>query len=305
MITDFSFDGTTLSEMGYMLCDFSGNTEETAEVSVLDYTEIKAPLSDKSHKVATSYPNNYTKTLQICKREDCLDRDKSLVLTDDDVMKMTRWLCRKEYKWFNWDKEEYYKIIQGEPVLQEDRVVYYQVHCKVSKIVFGGECHGLEITLETNAPYGFSKEYENVPTAIASGDTIDIGPNNAEGQPCLINEEGYIYPYFEFTFSSSGDWTFTNTTTWSESGRFPDYNRFTSIKNVQTGEKIIFSGGDVLQIQAFDSQGTATHSSLYKDFNYVFPRICCTYSKSRNTFTVNGAAVVVKYRYRSIRKVGL
>ena len=285
------FDGKTLSEMGYMLCSFDGNTDETAEVSVMDYTEIKAPLSDASHKVATEYPNNYTKTLQICKIEDCEHPDTSLVLTNSDISAITRWLCRKEYKWFNWiydtEAENYDKI-------------EYRVYCKVSKISFNGECHGLEITLETNAPYGYTAEKTVSNVRCTGGSFITIGPDITD-----IDEEGYIYPYFEFYFLSSGNWSFVNQTNWNNTETFPDYNRTTTVANVQTYEKIIIAGDDVLQISAVDRSENPIHATLYRDFNYVFPRICCTNTTANNRFKNVGPTVRISYKYRSIRKVGL
>lgn len=289
MVTDFSFDGTTLSDKGYMLCDFSGNTEETIEVSMMDYAEIKAPLSDKSHKVATSYPNNYTRTLQICKI-DCSGQDPNLTLSNSDISAITRWLCRKEYKWFHWiyDTEaENYDLIE------------YLVHCKVSKIVFGGECHGLEITLVTNAPYGFGAE-NTVSKNVSIGGSITIGPDIG-----LIDEECFIYPYMEVYFKRAGNWTFTNTTSWTGQPPFPDKNRKTVINNVSQYETIVIAGGDVLQIEAYDSSGETMHPNLYRDFNFVFPRICCTYTTGNNSFKSEGVNVRITYKYRPIRKVGL
>ena len=285
MITDFSFDGTTLSEMGYMLCDFSGNTEETLEVSVMDYTDIKAPLSDKSHKVATSYPNNYSRTLQVCKM-DCNNPDTDLILTDEDISAMARWLCKKEYKWFNWDKEEYYTTIQGEKVLDTNKVVYYKAHCKMSKIVFGGECHGLEITIETNAPYGFTKQYSVTNT----GSSLTIDLRN------ICDEVGYIYPIQVSMYSqnSSGTYGLRNTS---------DNNRMTSITNCTAGDNIYILCDDVQQIYT----DSLAHYNFYRDFNYIFPRLLTT-TPNNYVITLNGTPtsdISVQFDYRCIRKVGL
>ena len=301
MITDFSFDGATLSSKGYMLCSFDNNNDETVVVSGMDYTEIKAPLSDASHKVAHSYPENYTKTLHICRKYACCGDEEhgyhmcadqaDTLLSDREISAITRWLCRKDYKWFNWIYDTEAENLD---------TVYYLTRCKVSKVIIGGECHGLEITLITNSPYGYSAERTVTDYRLTNNNTINIGPDVAGN-----DEEGYIYPYWEFYFLEDGDWTFTNETDWDGTGQFPDYNRVTSIANVTAFERITIAGGDVLQLTAKDRYDAPAHESLYRDFNFNFPRICCTYATSNNKFRSRGPAVRVTYKYRSIRKVGL
>ena len=97
MISDFIFDGRALSEFGYILV--FENTEDTMDTSNMEMKTIKGARNDKSLGVGYSYGDNLPATSLIMK-DFCKFPDDDLNLTDDDVSELTRWLCRKQYKWF-------------------------------------------------------------------------------------------------------------------------------------------------------------------------------------------------------------
>ena len=101
---DFIFDGESLSSHGYVIASF-GNTDENSVASNMNYATIKAPLSDVSRLIGTGYEENYTRTISIIK-DNCKVENSNLNLTNDDISEMTKWLCRKEYKWFRWESTE-------------------------------------------------------------------------------------------------------------------------------------------------------------------------------------------------------
>lgn len=266
MINDFIFDGQSLSDFGYMLCDFSGSGDENAEVSVIEYTDIKSPLSNISHKVANNYPSNYTRTLQVCKN--ICENQKDTILTNEDVSTIAKWLCRKEYKYFKWVDDT------------DDDEIFYEVYCNISKVYLYGECYGLEITLTSNRPFGFTREIRYSKT-LSANEQFEIN--------VYSDEEGYIYPDVIVTVLSAGNWQLTNTLE----------NRTTVIKNCVANEMITIQGSDLLQI-------TSSNSShfLASDFNYKYPRLYNEYRNSVNAFTSN-LPCQIQITYRGIRKVGL
>ena len=266
MVTDFMFDGQTLSGFGYMLCSFSGGEDETLEVSNMEFQEIKSPLSDVSHKTATSYANNYTRTLQVSKS--LCENQEDMILTNDDISTLTKWLCRKEYKWFKWIDDE------------DDDEIFYEVHCTVSKVMIYGKCHGLEITIQSNRPFGVTREI-NQYRELSADEEFEI--------TVYSDEEGYIYPDVVITLSSAGNFELTNTTE----------DRTTAINNCVQGEVITIKGSDVMQITS-----TNANHFLATDFNYKFPRLFNEYRNTVNTLSVN-LACTIKLTYRGIRKVGI
>ena len=266
MVTDFIFDGQSLSGFGYMLSSFNGVNDENIEVSTLEYTDIKSPLSDVSHKVATSYPNNYTKTIQISKSMCANNED--FILTNDDVSTLTKWLCRKEYKLFKWVDDD------------DDDEIFYEVHCKVSKVLVFGICYGLEITIESNRPFGITREINYI---------RELQANEDFEVTVYSDEEGYIYPNIEITLRQAGNLTITNQIE----------NRNTVIKNCINNEVLTIKGSDILQI----TSNNPNHF-LATDFNYKFPRLYNEYRNTVNTLSSN-LPCSIKISYHGIRKVGL
>lgn len=262
MVSDFIFDGRSLSSFGYILV--YTNTEDTQDVSEMELEYIKGARNDKAYSVGYKYDNNYIATYTIIKNF-CEFPDNQ-DMTDEEVSEMTRWLCRKQYKWFRFiDEDE-----------DNNDEVWYKAQWTVKKKYIGDSVVGLDITIHTNAPYGFSKEI--VHTYNTSTFTINVGSD----------EEGYIYPDITIEMLEDGDLKITNC--------FED--RTTKIPNCTSGETIELLGYDLQQIKS-----TKTHDFI-NEFNYKFPRLCSNYNDGVNVFEVNKNCIITM-KYREIRKVGL
>lgn len=294
---DFEFDGKTLADFGCVMFS-EGLSEDRLAVSAMAFDTIKSALSDISLKAAHTYEDNYSTTVLItknCCARKCLDDperpyytvngtnlkitlgyckeeqhavidDKftcndELNLSDMEISALTKWLVRKQYKWFRWC----------------DRYVWYRAQNKIEKIYVGEDVIGLAVTINTNAPYGFSEEIDEVFYEVDHMDIVD-----------QTDEEGYIYPEMTVTFKESGDFELENT--YDES--------VTRIKNVSEGETIVFRG-DLQEIESSDASHT-----LPVDFNFVFPRLCNLYGENMNHFESN-LDCDFNVKYRGIRKVGL
>lgn len=261
MVKDFIFDGRTLSSFGYMLV--YENNDETIETSAVELKTIKGARNDRSYTVGYEYGDNYNGVYHVIK-DPCVHPDNPYIY-DDEVSEFTRWLCRKQYKWF--------AFIDDEDTADQ---IWYKAYFQVKKEYYGG-CIGFELTINTNAPYGFSRIIEHE----YQTNQFSIETNT--------DEEGYIYPDVIVEMLDAGTFRLTNT----------NENRVTELKNCVAGEIIHFRGYDVQQIDT-----TNSNHKLITDFNYKFPRFVSEYNDQINVFTVDPACKV-NLKYREIRKVGL
>lgn len=265
-MTDFIFDGEKLSEYGYMMCSFDSETIETIPISTSSFNEIKSPLSDTSHKTSVSYSENLSKKIQIMKMN-C--NDNNYEITDEEISSMTKWLCRKEYKWFQW--------IKNGITCQ----IYYEVYFRVSKIEIAEVCVGLELSIISNRPYALSPIIELNKTITSTDNLLTINLDN--------DDEGYIYPDVEITINQDGNVVITN--------QFE--NRRTVINNCVTGEIINIIGDDTLQITS-----SIEGHDLSNDFNYNFLCLCNKYNENENILKID-LDCDIRVSYREKRKVGL
>lgn len=279
MIQDFIFDGRALSDFGYMAV--FENSEDVIDVSAMQFNTIKAALSDINHRVSHSYEQNYTSTFFIMKSL-CDTPEEEQWMTHDDITEMTRWLARKQYKWFRFIDDD------------DDDEIWYKVQIQVAKEYVGANVAGLQLTVTANAPYGFTREIKNnnfdptSPYAYQYKSTWSLMVNT--------DEEGYIYPNVTiYSHYDNSEIILCNTT--------DDESRKTRIKNCMNGEIIQIVGGDIQQITS------SIDHDFSKDFNYVFPRLCSTYDNNKNELESlvdigYSTSVRTDYSYRGIRKVG-
>ena len=264
MIADFIFDGKALSDFGYMVL-FEESVDDIA-VSNMKFTEIKGAKSDVSQQVSYNYDENYSTTFTIIKDMCGITNDEDMYLSNSDIEELTRWLARKKYKWFRFIEDN------------DDDEIWYQAQFVIYKEYVGDRCFGLKITLNTSAPFGFTREINTTPNIT----------NNTFSVPVYSDEEGYIYPDITIALHQAGTFELSNIAE----------DRITQLKNCVNGEIITIYGQGVNQISS-----TAIHDYV-KDFNYNFPRFYTEYGDNINHFTVN-LPCTVTVKYRGIRKVGL
>ena len=266
LIEDFIFDGVQLSDFGYIICSFDSSVGiTTSPVSENTYEEIKSSNSNISHKVSQSYDSNLSRVIQICKNP-C---SNEMELSNDDVSEITKWLCRKDYKWFRWID------------LEDDDEIYYEAKINIQKIELGNKI-GFELNITTNRPYGLTRMFDT---------TFEFDSNSKKSINIYSDEEGYIYPDVIIELKESGNLEIIN--------EFE--NRITSIKNCNVGEIITIIGNDTQQIVTSDNTHDLSESFI---FNYNFLRLCNLYGNSTNMISVN-LKCNITIKYRGIRKVGI
>ena len=229
----------------------------------MEMQSIKGARNDRSYGTGYQYGENYTGTYLIIKNY-CEDPDHP-DMSDEDVSTITRWLCRKHYKWFRF--------------IDPDNVddIWYKVYFRVQKDMIGDSVVGLRLTIITNAPYGFSKEINHTYT----DRNFEVFTNS--------DEEGYVYPDLKIKLKEGGDFRLKNVTE----------NRTTALNNCIAGEIITLSGYDTQQITSTNEAHDYIH-----EFNYKFPRLWNRYAITKNEFECNLNAEI-EFTYREVRKVGM
>ena len=262
--SDFIFDGYKLSDFGYIITH-DGLFDETGAVSAMKFTNISGAQSDIDRKVAHTYDEKYHCDITIMKNP-CQDGD--LNLTNNEISRMARWLCRKEYKWFRWIDD----IGQDE--------IWWEVQIAMDKVMLGDSVIGLTLHVTANRPYGLSQlyEYEWV-GGLDTTTTLFV----------QSDEEGYIYPDVTITVKGGGTVSITNLYE----------NRTTEIANCTSSEVLTLRGGDTKQITT-----TIAKHNLSQDFNYKFLRLCNRWQKNENKLVISPNANV-SISYRGKRKVGI
>lgn len=257
------FDGLRLSDMGYIVTH-DEIVDDTGVVSQMEFNTVNSVKSNNHHKVSSKYEDTLHLDVSIMKHP-C--NNDSFVLTNDDISEMAKWLCRDEYQWFKWIDD----IGQDE--------IWYQVQITMDKIAYGKDIIGLTLHINTNRPYGLTREYQHEWIGGLSDTIINVHSD----------EEGYIYPDVEITVKGGGTVEITN-----------HYeNRTTRISNCINGEIINIYGDDLHQIVS-SNKG----HDLSTDFNYILFRLCNKWGNSKNIITVSPNANIV-FTYRGVRKVGL
>jgi hypothetical protein len=277
MVSDFIFDGKLLSDFGYIA--IQQDSEETPDVSAMKFDTIQGARTDKAHRVSYNYEQNYTTTFTLIKNSCDLEGDDLGFLNTYEISELTRWLARKQYKWF--------REIDDNEENEDD--IWYEVQNRITKEYVGENVVGLNITVEANTPYGYTREISVVKDDVTEPFELYVSSD----------EEGYIYPDIVISITTPGTLVINN----------ENEDRATRIKNCTVGETITIYGDDLQQIVS-----SIADRDFSNDFNYVFPRLCNLYEQGGNVLDVymtdeSGAtktySVSLTFTYRGIRKVGM
>lgn len=265
---DFEYNGEKLSDRGLMLCNFDGTSDEVEVGNAVSINKVRTPNSNKSMAVGYSYDDDFSRPFSICKNI-CNGND-DLVISDTELNGIMRWLNRKRFCKFKpiYDDESF-------------KNVYYNGTFNISLVKMGDKVIGLNLTLNTNAPFGYVEPltynytFNDTNTAFVINDTSD--------------EIGHLYCDVTIKCLEAGDLKITNSL---------DINNVVMINNCVADETITLRGEQKL------ITSDKAHKTLYNDFNYKYIRINNTYEDVRNVFRAN-LSCEITITYSPIRKVGL
>lgn len=269
-ITDFEYNNEKLSDYGMMVCSFNGSsgTQINSSGSDITFHQVNSCGSNKFRLFASTYDSFYSATFQICKNPRFIHNSDEMAISTTEVSSIQRWLCRKQYSKFKITQSGYEHL-------------YWNAVFSSKQIDLNGIIVGMELTLNTDAPFAYMDRIEIEKSSNERNFSFDIFDES--------DEEGYIYPDVEITFLDNGDYTLKNYFN----------NKTTKISNCSIGETITIIGSEQLI-----SSSIKTQPNLAKDFNFLFPRIMNTYNKNKNHFECN-LKCSIKFSYSPIRKVGL
>lgn len=202
---DFEFDGSNLSDFGYMICKFDSDSVQTvSNGSQITFNTVSTLYGAKHELTSSVYENCLESVFQICKNPCGSD---NFEISTDELRVLSRWLNRKGFHKFKILSDEYLDI-------------YFEASFNISKIEINGKLYGLELELKTNRPFALQE-----PKKVVIKNLVQNGEKIIKD---YSDVEGYIYPEVEITINESGDLTIYNEIE----------DRTTYIKNCVAGEVI-------------------------------------------------------------------
>lgn len=140
--SDFEYDGINLSDFGFVICHFGSKGLETTQNGGQVTFNTVSTLSGKKHKlVSTKYEDCAANVIQICKTPCSGD---VMEISSIELREIARWLGRNKFLKFKLLDENYIDL-------------YFEARFKISKIELDGIIYGLELEIETNAPFAFKE----------------------------------------------------------------------------------------------------------------------------------------------------
>ena len=265
---DFVYAGKRLSDYGYIIASVITETEDSLSLgSTLSFNTVKNNATFINRIVNIDYDEPISITFDICK-DPRFDRGE---IHDSEVTYMMKWLNRKNYEEFR-------------PVYDDGSYadIYYNGSFNISAIYVGGEIKGFTLAFTSNSPFGYIKD-RTVLYKVAN-------ENGSFTYYCDSDEIGYLLPKsFEVTCLASGNLTISNNL---------DTVHTVSVKNCENGEVITFDSKNQL------ISTNVTHTKLYNDFNYSYPRFVVDEDATKNVFT-SSLPCSIKVVYAPVRKVGI
>lgn len=265
---DFEYDGHYLSDYGFIICDFDGSTGvQTASAgSNLTFNVASRRSGKKYGLIGTKYEERIQSVFHICKDPEKYD---DMRISNADYRDLMRWLNRREFLKF--------KVIYPHKDDPSKVDCYFNASFNVGKITIGEILYGLELTMETDSPFGYGEEivYYNVTDYYGSEHIVHD----------MSDEIGTSYISMTITCSSAGNLVIKNTTT----------DCTTIVNNCKAGE-IISIDGDALTIASSDPL-----HKICRDFNFVFPTISNTFTQRENRIAVS-LPCTLEIRYAPIIK---
>lgn len=271
---NFEYAGEQLSDYGMIICSFdSGGTETVSSGSDITFNQVSIANGNHFLLSSSTYEQSLQCTFQICKNPCIASEQDDMAFTVAEISSVQRWLCRKnQYHRFKLNQSGYEHI-------------YWNGTFSVKEVQIYGKVYGLELTLYTDAPFGYQDEISISEDASKGDYSFDVYDTS--------DEEGYIYPNvtIEITNTNGCDLYMKNDM---------DSSRPLIINNCLYGEVLTLDGKNHMITSSM------AHLNLPNDFNYNFPRIFNTYGETKNTFTLGHDSICkITMTYSPIRKVGI
>lgn len=244
---DFEFDGQYLSDYGFVICDFNGvsGTDVVSAGSKITFNTVSHHMGKKHNLTSTRYDECIQTTFSICKNPRLY---KSLEISNDEYRDLIRWLNRREFLNFQ-------LLGDGD---DEHETCFFEASFNIDKIKIGDVLVGMELTMQTNKPFGYGQEQRVSWTVSDTTKTYLLSD--------ISDEIGYIYPDITISINANGDLTLYNEME----------NCTMVINNCTVGEVITIDGENQIITSSLNSH------HIYDDFNFEFFRIGNTINNRNN-----------------------
>lgn len=254
-----------MSQFGFIICDFDGssgaNTIDTGYT--ITFTKAKRGNGRKYGLVNTQYEGCLTTTFHIAKNpDDCSDQE----ISNDEYRNIVRWLNRHRFLPF--------RVIYEYD--RDNEPCYFNASFNIRKIIIAERLYGLELTVETDSPYGYGVPFKK---------TFQLGGNFEARFIDYSDDSGFFVPDMKITCGASGNLTITNLLT----------DTSMSLKNCTEGEVITIRGDTQIITSSISSH------QIYNDFNYEFLQIGNSYNNRENVLTAT-LACTIELSYRPMIK---
>ena len=279
VLMDFEYNGELLSSYDCII----GFLSSTPDKSVLMQSPLNLnTVKNKDINMITSIDYNDVLSAEFTIVKNPCNNLNFSFITDYEIEQIVKWLNQKGYNKF--------KPIYDDGSFSD--VYFMGTFTNINLEMINGQPAGLSLVFTSNAPYGFADEMCEIFNTSTITKTDDFGKtfniyNNSQ-------ELGYLYPNkVVITCKSAGNIYLRNTT---------DNNYTSVIKNCTANEIITL---DCINKVISTNK---THSTLYNDFNYNFPRLITKYNEMENIYSFNTSQMnnaIIEFYYSPIRKVGI
>lgn len=235
---DFEYDGQYLSDYGFIICDFNGSSgaNSISAGSKITFNTVSRHRGKRNSLTSTQYNERIQAKFAICKDP---ETNTDMSITDDEYRNLMRWLNRNEFLKF--------QVLDDYDVNKES--CFYNASFNVDKVKIREILYGLELTMETDSPFGYGEVQRFTYTINNQLDIVSLMD--------VSDEIGSIYPDMVITCNSDGDLTVCNE---SEDCTM-------TIRNCKLGEVITVYGDPMIITSSYEDH------DICNDFNYEFFRI--------------------------------
>ena len=266
---DFEYDNHYLSDYNCIICDFDySDGAKTADAGSKISFEKVSRNGGKIHTlVSAKYEECIQTSFAICKNPDLCNSYEDRYISNDEYRDLIRWLNRREFLRFRLLSDEY------------TETCYYNASFNVETITIADRLVGLQLTMETDKPFGYGElvNYKYTFTANATQKKfIDVS-----------DEIGYIYPDIKIKVTSTGSITIKNI----------EMDSTLVIANCTANEVINIKGSEKIITSSL-----AAHD-IYNDFNYDFLKIGNTINNNINTIQCTGACELTISYYPIVKNI--
>ena len=271
--SDFEYDGKLLSDYGFIICEFNGSGGlETKETGYnISFNKVPRHGGRINGLAGTKYDQCVSCTFCICKNPGLYE---DAMITNDEYRNIVRWLNRHEFHKF--------RMLHNDGDANT-APCYFNASFNIEKIYVADELVGLQLTAETDAPFGHGDPFDKTYT-LTSGDVQD-------GKKIRVmdtsDESGYLRPDLTITCGAAGTLTLSN----------PLCDSTMTIKNCSVGEVIHIYGSTQIVTSSL-----ASHK-IYNDFNFEFLKIGNTFGSRVNQISSSMACTVRIQLYPVIKDI--